>query len=297
MWVAIIGMFKTIMLINGAVIMQWKDVLDIGPDCVELYVDTARVPEIADLAINVAGVSRLAGRYEVGCTSTEEHSLIYSVSGQGRLFLETGEYVLEAGSLTTLPAGVPFLMQVHEGPWQTAWFNLVRCSYWQDLPDDAVVAEYCEGADAIYHLLAYLYHEPLPAHRLGALGELKRYLHETACVTQAHERASDNQRLRSLFREVEKKLHYAWTVDEMCERAHYSAPHLHRLCREAYDRSPIQQLIFLRMQRARFLLTHTRWTLAQVASAVGYRDAFNFSHRFKKTEGLAPSQYREKMKS
>jgi AraC-like DNA-binding protein len=277
--------------------MQWKDVLDIGPDCVELYVDPARVPEISGLEINVAGVSRLSGRYEVGCTGNEEHSLIYSISGQGRLFLEAGEYVIEGGSLSIVPAGIPFLMQVHKGPWQTAWFNLAEGAYWQSLPEHAVVSEYCEGADAIFHLLAYLYHEPSPEHRIAALGQLKRYLHDTASSKQESDRGTDNQRLRSLFRQVEKKLHYAWTVDEMCERAHYSAPHLHRLCREAYGRSPIQQLIYMRMQRARFLLAHTHWTLAQVASAVGYRDAFNFSHRFKKTEGIAPTQYRERMQS
>lgn len=271
---------------------EWANVLDIGPDCVEHYVDASRVPEIRSLDISVAGVSALAGPYQIGSVSPCEHVLVFTIEGEGRLWLEGGEHILESDSVAVLPAGQPFLFEVNRAPWRTAWFDLEQTPRWRYLLKQSAHVRYCPNARSIFHLLSFLYHEPSGERRMPILQELDGYLSETT-RTQAASSAK-RSRIAQLFSDVEKQLHCGWTVEEMCQRVHYSAPHLHRLCRHHFNRSPIQQLIHLRMQRAQFLLANTSWSLAQVASSVGYSDVFNFSNRFKKSVGVSPSVFRKR---
>ena len=48
----------------------------------------------------------------------------------------------------------------------------------------------------------------------------------------------------------------------------------------------------LRMQRAMQLLADSTQTLEQVATAVGYQDAFSFSKVFKREVGQSPRDFR-----
>lgn len=48
----------------------------------------------------------------------------------------------------------------------------------------------------------------------------------------------------------------------------------------------------VRLERARELLTHTGMNLSQIADALGYADAANFTRAFKRWTGHSPSRYR-----
>ena len=48
----------------------------------------------------------------------------------------------------------------------------------------------------------------------------------------------------------------------------------------------------VRLERARELLTHTGMNLSQIADALGYADAANFTRAFKRWTGRSPSRYR-----
>jgi AraC-like DNA-binding protein len=101
-----------------------------------------------------------------------------------------------------------------------------------------------------------------------------------------------NNRLLNLFQDIEKRLHYEWTIESMCSQLHYSPPHLHRLCQVQFGKSPIQKLIQLRIERAKSLLINTRWPIQHIATYVGYTNIFNFSKSFKKSVGVPPSEFR-----
>jgi len=47
------------------------------------------------------------------------------------------------------------------------------------------------------------------------------------------------------------------------------------------------------MQRAKVLLKSSDLNLSDIASAVGYKDVFNFSSAFKREVGMAPNLYRK----
>jgi len=76
----------------------------------------------------------------------------------------------------------------------------------------------------------------------------------------------------------------------------YKPAYLLRLYRRVTGRTPTQDLIRLRIEKAKRLLAgHPHVEVKQVAAAVGYEDALYFSRLFKKETGLNPSAFRDSM--
>jgi AraC-like DNA-binding protein len=134
-----------------------------------------------------------------------------------------------------------------------------------------------------------LYSEPDATLREGVLPILSYHLIATL---RGDNQNNTNNRLHNLFQAIEKRPQYNWTIQTMCEKLHYSPPHLHRLCQAQFGKSPIQKLIHLRIERAKSLLLNTRWPVQHIASYVGYTNIFNFSKSFKKIVGVSPSEFR-----
>jgi YesN/AraC family two-component response regulator len=74
------------------------------------------------------------------------------------------------------------------------------------------------------------------------------------------------------------------------------AAYLLRLYRKIKGSTPTQDLIRLRIEKAkRLLVGHPHLEIKQVAAAVGYEDALYFSRLFKKEIGQNPSAFRDSM--
>jgi YesN/AraC family two-component response regulator len=72
--------------------------------------------------------------------------------------------------------------------------------------------------------------------------------------------------------------------------------YLLRLYRKVTGSTPTQDLIRLRIEKAkRLLVGHPHIEIKQVAAAVGYEDPLYFSRLFKKETGLNPSAFRDSM--
>ena len=79
---------------------------------------------------------------------------------------------------------------------------------------------------------------------------------------------------------------------ELAEAAHVSPAHLCRLFAAATGRGPVETVRLLRLDRAAALLVRSNLSLAQIATACGFADAFHLSHRFKEAFGAAPTEIR-----
>ncbi|WP_370979687.1 helix-turn-helix domain-containing protein [Agaribacterium sp. ZY112] len=270
---------------------KWQDVLEIGPECNERFLDCQRVPELKELAIPLCGFSQLEGNYRVGRSAPMCNTLLYSVDGAIELFTPEGCQTVEKSELIILPAGRPFLIELQAPFWTMSWLDLADTARWSELCRNRSPSEYCQSGRQIFHTIATLYYEKSESLRRPSLNYLEHYLLETLKAPTSQ--STESQRLDQLFRDVEKRLHYPWSVEEMATLIHYSTPHLHRLCQKRFGRSPLQQVIHMRMERAKYLLNSTAWPLAQIAEQVGYHDLFSFAKRFKKSVGVPPARYRK----
>lgn len=278
---------------------SFKDIVDIGPNCFERFIDSSNAPEISDLGIELAGCSNLSGNYIVGRVSPPNHTLFYSIKGQGKFRVPSGELQLNEGQLIILPAGQSFEVSIISDQWDIIWVNLANAERWKSLrKNDALVVDNAM-LEGLHHAMELVYLERDLDNRRAAMQFVSRYLCRIADAPLGKKHASDEKerrqisRVHALFSVVDKQLQFDWDMKSLSEKAHYSAPHLHRLCLQVFGRSPKQHVIHLRMARAKSLLLSTQWPVSYIASYVGYTNVFTFSKRFKKSTGLSPSAFRE----
>jgi AraC-like DNA-binding protein len=268
-----------------------KDLLDIGQNCYERFIDADVLAEMEDLEITLAGCSNLSGKYCVGRTAPLEHTLFYTLKGQGKLTTIDCEYTLEANTLAILPTKQSFEVSIASEQWDIIWLNLANTKRWQHLALEKALVIKDQKLAPLHLAMELLYSEPDATLREGVMPILSYYLNATLTGDNQN---NTNNRLYNLFQDIEKRLQYNWTIEAMCDQLHYSPPHLHRLCKAQFGKSPIQKLIHLRIERAKSLLLNTLWPVQHIASYVGYTNIFNFSKSFKKIVGISPSEFRRR---
>lgn len=86
------------------------------------------------------------------------------------------------------------------------------------------------------------------------------------------------------------------TLEKLAQDQFLSPTYLSKIFKEATEMSPTNYLIEIRLKRAKDMLKNDQLTIKEVASAVGYQDAYHFSKSFKKLYGISPSGILPKFK-
>ncbi|MFW5981164.1 MAG: helix-turn-helix domain-containing protein [bacterium] len=91
-------------------------------------------------------------------------------------------------------------------------------------------------------------------------------------------------------------LHYSenLTLDFLSVYANISKPYLIKQFKEYYSITPIEYVIFLRLEEAKRLLLDNNMSIKDIAQEVGYKDIYYFSRQFKERFKQSPSMYRKK---
>jgi len=84
------------------------------------------------------------------------------------------------------------------------------------------------------------------------------------------------------------------SVEEMAARIGLNRKYLSTLFKETLNISLQDFLIQYRLNKARELMINPNLSIGEIAISVGYNDMFQFSHAFKKLNGLSPSDFRNK---
>ncbi|MCU6795615.1 AraC family transcriptional regulator [Paenibacillus sp. WQ 127069] len=92
-------------------------------------------------------------------------------------------------------------------------------------------------------------------------------------------------------RYMQDAYHTDITLDKLADLAGLNPSYYSTLFKQKMDKSPIEYLTGLRMNRAKELLLLSQDKIRNVAREVGYKDEFYFSRRFKAQYGVAPSVY------
>lgn len=110
---------------------------------------------------------------------------------------------------------------------------------------------------------------------------------------------------REYVREDVDKLEYArgeimrdfkreWLLSDMAKLSSYSQSRFCALYKEKYGISPISDLINCRIENAKLLLKYGNMSISEVAEAVGFSSIYYFSRAFKTSEGISPSEYKNR---
>lgn len=84
------------------------------------------------------------------------------------------------------------------------------------------------------------------------------------------------------------------TLEEVATQVNLSSYYLSKLFKEYFDKTFVEYLTELRIQKAKTYLLNGATPLKEIAINIGYKDPNYFSRVFKKETGLSPSEYRHK---
>lgn len=85
------------------------------------------------------------------------------------------------------------------------------------------------------------------------------------------------------------------SLDQIAENMYLSPFYISKIFKSEIGDTPIRHLINIRLEKAKELLeSSNNGSIQEIASMVGYDDAYHFSKLFKKRYGISPSQARKK---
>ena len=82
------------------------------------------------------------------------------------------------------------------------------------------------------------------------------------------------------------------TLENLSKRLHLSERQTERIIKSIYGRTFCEQVLYLKMEKARELLEKTDMTVSEISAAIGYSSTRSFFSAFKTAFGVTPSQYR-----
>lgn len=268
--------------------------------------DASKHPLLRGLYVTDAGhFPRAAGHRIWRAAGSETHLLMVCHRGKGWVRGPESEPALpvSAGDVIRVPAGCPHAYGSDDlRPWTLTYAHFaggeaeiwMRHAGWtgkgpqrlrfpagriSELRMDRVYAILEKGDDPGRQI------EAAAALRY-ALAVLGRLVAEAGPARSARERTGAvRERLRS---EPARR----WTLDELAAQAGLSVPRFAQVFREISGTSPIDYLQRVRIQHACRRLLSSDESIANIASGVGYDDAFYFARCFRKVMGLSPRDYR-----
>lgn len=82
------------------------------------------------------------------------------------------------------------------------------------------------------------------------------------------------------------------SLEDLARGAGFSLSHFRKLFTEYYGRSPKQYILYLRLNKARDLLSANESNVSETARLCGFHNVFYFSDLFKKTFGVPPKLFK-----
>ena len=265
----------------------------LGPETKEWRVRAEDCPALAMHHISHVGVAEAAVPYEVVRMDLSGAYMLACFSGRGSILIDGRWQFCKAGSACLAPPHALLAFHAEAGPrWEFCWVR------YQHQTGQKPIMSSSSPAMTRY--------DPLPL-RSAVLGLHQEIAGSVAPPTVSHwveiihlyvtrfaRPWQTDDRLGHLWERVALRLEETWTLERLAQHCHLSAEHLRRLCRRELGRSPMQHVIYLRMQHAAKLLSTSEDKIETVAAAVGYENPFVFSTTFKKWVGWRPSEYRAK---
>ena len=228
----------------------------------------------------------------------DSFELIYTYEGQGTLRYDGKIYHLKPGDGVWIDC-----LKLHEyqtdGPgWAHSdlHFNGPACrELFREFSSDGYVMFHESVTGKYQRLLEDVlsqWHRALPCHALcvsNAIGELLSHLLIKKISLKPSE---DSANIAALADYIQTHYRDHLTLETMAAKVHMSTSHLSHEFRRIYDVSPINYLIYIRIEHAKQLLLLTDLPIYEVAEQAGFSDQNNFIRHFKKLVGTTPRVFR-----
>jgi AraC-like DNA-binding protein len=248
-------------------------------------------PALSGLGIAHVGVAVARPPYEVVRVGLKGAYFLSCFAGAGSVLLDGRWQKVGEGMAFLASPNVLLAARADRGvSWGFSWVRFQNRPEAGQVVSEASPALARFGGQALRHAVLGLHAELAENRGPAFVSRWAQLICEYALLFAKPERG--DKRLERLWASVDERLGEAWSLERMAAVCFLSEEHLRRLCRREVGRSPMNQLVFLRMRRASELLLQTEDKVEVIAHAVGYANAFVFSNTFKRWIGWRPSEYR-----
>lgn len=232
-----------------------------------------------------------------------DYQLLYIVAGKGHFFLDGKEEIIEAGHMLLYR---PREMQkyVYYGSDQTEvyWVHFTGSNVKNILKEYHLFESgriMQTGNSSEYHQLFRKMIQELQLTRPHYEEYLSLLLRELFLLISRQTPIGISSQNRMLQKEMEKATQYfsehfteEISIEQYAMDKHLSTSWFIRSFKRYNGVTPMQYILNLRITNAKTLLRTTTYSVAEVASIVGYDNPLYFSRLFKKQTGLPPSEFR-----
>lgn len=105
-------------------------------------------------------------------------------------------------------------------------------------------------------------------------------------------RHKELERLEPVFAYIEEHYREKLSVQKLADIAGLSRYHFSRLFKRVTDKTVVEYINLIRINKSESLLRNKAMNISEVAHATGFSDIFYFSRTFKKFKQLSPTQWR-----
>ncbi|MFA5264912.1 MAG: helix-turn-helix domain-containing protein [Opitutaceae bacterium] len=231
-------------------------------------------------------------------------NLYFTLDGEGQVLLKDRTLKTEAGDLLLLPPKMERSYRVVEAArgWEFFWMHfkptqIVRRQ--TDWFEQRKAGTYRVRDPGLRIRMAAILEElnEINLHRAGIpqRDRLMEVMTESVLLRIAGEQGlprgalgSIDPRIAVVIDRIHRQIGAPHPLDELARNAGLSRSQFHLLFRASMGRSPQEYLEERRMELARFYLTTTALSVAEIAASVGYADPFYFTNRFRKRFAVSP---------
>lgn len=270
------------------------------------------------------GITQANNNYKLQQENKHCHSLIYCLSGTGKLHYQGKDRVIKRGDLVIINANTAFTFtldktkntpkkvshsekQLSSRDSKTAnnivyWVNFTG-TLAQDFAERllmkmdngvahvGILKNIVSDFDHLLALGARGYTATNVIHAVHILQQALSFLALQLRLTMSNNSSSfDLEAVEALMR---NSLHQELSLDTLAHYSQLSKFHFAKKFKELTDSSPIQHFINMKIQHACSQLDNSDIAIKDIASNLGYSDPYYFSRLFKKLVGISPKQYRD----
>lgn len=235
-----------------------------------------------------------------------QHVLIVLLNGEADLELEDRVIRMSGGSAYMCPGGKTFGVSgrgaeavavavfqfgiYQADPFHKDRLQKISVEPWLT-PDSRVGSMTPRRLQSICRKVYKQTHHADPVGRWRAQLDFQEMLYELVAAADSDPGSDKVRALERAKVMIEESFAEDLTVDKLAEVTGFSANYFAALFKKTYGSSVSDYVAQVRMNKAKQLMLGSENLLKEIAHAVGYRDEFYFSRKFKKEFGESPTSY------
>lgn len=257
----------------------------------EVYVDNILPCKVFNM-----GITYPNSHYKIVRAKSRIFIIEHVISGKGYLLVNGKKFTLEAGDTYILEQGSSHTYYADEkNPFKKIWINFYSYCYGDFLKSLNMNDIYYFKKINIEPFFTKLFllekvspfMDDIAFQAYDIVLSLTLYIKECLCKK---ERSDIPEFIKQIKNKIDEN--YKITIESICKDFNFSRPTIIKLFKKYYDITPNQYRIKNIMNAACIYLINSDKSIVEISLLLGYPDAYSFSHAFKKSIGVSPSQYR-----